>query len=397
MILPAYVLSLFLPIMMKKVFYIGLAGFTLFEALNVYFIMPMPGSQRMNSLDLAYFLYSYRWYFRILLGLLIAIGSIHTFQTSRHKWIPAILLLLPIVAIYVFNFKMAADAMFKEPETLSLKSMDDNKMPDSTMVVGVEYNGEVKAYPIRFIIYHHQVRDSIGGKAMMITYCSVCRTGRVFEPLVKGQPEKFRLVGMDHFNAMFEDATTKSWWRQANGEAVTGSLKGEMLPEIESFQIRLDKLFELHPNALVMQLNELIKSKYDTLGKYEYGRSIGRLTRTDTLSWGDKSWVVGIEIGRESKAYDWNLLKEKRIIHDKIGDVPLVLVLSEDQQSFGVFERTGESETFLLRNDTIVVNEQVYNFGGHGLNSSDNLRRIKAYQEFWHSWRTFHPNTKHFE
>jgi len=381
---------------MKKIFYIGLVGLTLFEVLNVYFIMPMPGSQRMNSLDFAYFLYSYRWYFRILFGLMIAIGAINTFQSSKHKWIPAALLLLPIVAIYVFNFKMSADAMFKEPETLSLKSKHDNLMPDSTMVVGVEHNGEVKAYPIRFIIYHHQVRDSVGGKPMMITYCSVCRTGRVFEPFVNGQHEKFRLVGMDHFNAMFEDATTKSWWRQANGEAVTGSLKGEMLPEVESFQLRLDKLFELHPKALVMQLDELIKSKYDTLGKYEYGRSKGQLTRTDSLSWKDKSWVVGIEIGKESKAYDWNLLKEKKIIYDKIDGVWLVLVLSDDQQSFGAFERTSETETFLLRNDTIVVNDQIYNFGGHSLVSSDNLIKIKAYQEFWHSWRTFHPNTKQY-
>ena len=42
----------------------------------------------------------------------------------------------------------------------------------------------------------------------MVTYCTVCRTGRVFSPIVEGQPETFRLVGMDHFNAMFEDEGT---------------------------------------------------------------------------------------------------------------------------------------------------------------------------------------------
>jgi hypothetical protein len=65
----------------------------------------------------------------------------------------------------------------------------------------------------------------------MITYCTVCRTGRVFEPVVNGKFEKFRLVGMDHFNAMFEDVTTKSWWRQVTGEAITGKLKGQQLPK----------------------------------------------------------------------------------------------------------------------------------------------------------------------
>jgi hypothetical protein len=48
----------------------------------------------------------------------------------------------------------------------------------------------------------------------------------VFSPVVDGRSETFRLVGMDHFNAMFEDASTHSWWRQANGEAIAGPSKG---------------------------------------------------------------------------------------------------------------------------------------------------------------------------
>jgi len=39
---------------MKKLFYFGLLGLGLFEILNVYFIMPMPGSQQMNSIDVAF-------------------------------------------------------------------------------------------------------------------------------------------------------------------------------------------------------------------------------------------------------------------------------------------------------------------------------------------------------
>ena len=383
---------------MKKIFYTGAICLALFEVLNVYFIMPMPGSQRMNSLDLAYFLYSYRWFFRIFFALLIGVGAFTTLKTTRYKWIPGAVLLLPILAIYFFNFEMSADAMFKQPDNLTLKPKAENKMKDSTMVVGVEYNGEVKAYPLRFIVYHHQVRDTVGGKPLMITYCSVCRTGRVFEPLVKGQPEEFRLVGMDHFNAMFEDATTKSWWRQATGEAVTGALKGEALPEVESIQVRLDKLFELYPNARVMQLDETIKSMYDTLGKFERGKSKGELTRTDSLSWKEKSWVIGIQIGTESKAYDWNLLKEKHIIIDQVGGKPIVLALSKDWQSFVAFERITDSTEFIIRNDTLFANNTPFNFSGRNLTTaSDQLKRIKAYQEFWHSWQTFHPNTKRYQ
>ncbi len=381
---------------MKKFFYIGIAGIILFETLNVYFIMPMPGSQRMDSIDIAYFLYSYRWYFRILFWLMIFIGSIKSFQL-KHKWTPAIAVIAAMAITYIFNFKMSADAMFKQPENLAFKSRSENLLSDSSLVVAVENNGVTKAYPIRFIVYHHQVKDTVGGKPVIVTYCSVCRTGRVFEPLVKGQPEKFRLVGMDHFNAMFEDATTKSWWRQATGEAITGSLKGEVLPEVESYQTSLGKLFQLHPFAQVMQLDKASKSQYDSLGKFEHGKSKGDLTRTDSLSWKDKSWVVGIQLGSISKAYDWNQLKAARIINDKIGDTSIVMVLSEDSQSFTVFEKPVGFDDFMLLKDTLVSNKKKYDFSGRAFSSSDpSLKRLKAYQEFWHSWRTFHPNTIQF-
>ena len=38
---------------MKKLFYAGLAGLVVFEILKVYFIMPLPGSQGIESLEAA--------------------------------------------------------------------------------------------------------------------------------------------------------------------------------------------------------------------------------------------------------------------------------------------------------------------------------------------------------
>ena len=77
---------------MKKLFYIGLLGLALFEILKVYFIMPMPGSQRMESIDVAYFLHTYRWYLRGLFGIMIIVGSAQAFK-SKWWWLPIIPLL----------------------------------------------------------------------------------------------------------------------------------------------------------------------------------------------------------------------------------------------------------------------------------------------------------------
>jgi hypothetical protein len=378
---------------MKKLFYFGILGLSLFEIANVYFIMPMPGSQEMNSLELAYFLHSWRWWFRILFDVMIILGVKNAFLAS--KWLSSAALIMVAGITYATNFEMAADTMFYQPANLQFKDASENSVGSDRLVLGVTHNGQAKAYPIQFLGYHHQVRDSVGGKPIMVTYCTVCRTGRVFEPVVNGKTEDFRLAGMDHYNAMFEDKTTRSWWRQVTGEAVAGKLKGQFLPEFPYTQTTLSKWIDLFPNTLIMQPDKKFQVEYDSMSTYEKGRLTGRLTRRDTGSWQPKSWVIGVTNGQESMAYDWNRLQKERIIHDFVGSQPIVVVLSKDSSSFFVLERLDKAQTFTLNNDTLISQNNHYNLLGVSQNAtSPNLRKLNAYQEYWHSWQTFHPMTK---
>ncbi len=376
---------------MRKLFYIGLAGLFLFEILNVYFIMPMPGSQRMNSIEVAYFLYKWRWVFRIAFVSTLLYG----FFSSSYKrlWVPLVAATIVTAAIYFLNFQMAADHMFYQPEKLLMARSTANKVDSQRLVIGVMINGNAKAYPVQYLGFHHQVQDTDGGKPLIITYCTVCRTGRVFEPMVKGKYEKFRLVGMDHFNAMFEDASTGSWWRQATGVAIAGKLKGERLPEVMSSQTSLHEWLHLYPQSLVMQADPAFTASYDTTFKYENGTSKSKLTGTDSLSWKDKSWVVGVKYGTHTKAYDWNMLKKERIIHDTFGLQPVALVLAADNKSFFAYKVPYNNSVLVLSNDTLLLGSNTYRLDGSGINTSSVLGRLPASQEFWHSWRTFNEGT----
>src|SRR6187397_1423506 len=99
---------------MKKAFYFGIFGLILFEITNVYFIMPMPGSQEMNSIDLAYFLYKFRWIFRVFFIVMILLGAMAVFKSGKKfaKVAAVILLLAAAGVVYATNFMMAADTMF---------------------------------------------------------------------------------------------------------------------------------------------------------------------------------------------------------------------------------------------------------------------------------------------
>lgn len=380
--------------MMKKSFYACLLGLLVFEIANVFFIMPMPGSQDMNSIELAYFLYRWRWVFRMIFGVMILAGFIRS--RWKRKYIPLTLFALVGAVTYMLNFVMTADHMFYQPSSLIMKPASENKTDTERLVIGVMENGEARAYPIRYIGYHHQVVDTVGGKPVIVTYCTVCRTGRVYEPKVNEKYEKFRLVGMDHFNAMFEDHSTGSWWRQVNGEAITGKLKGKHLPEILSTQTSLKKWLELYPQSLIMQADPAYEKMYDSSFNYESGKSRKKLTGTDSLSWKRKSWVVGVKHKEKTKAYDWNELLSRRVIIDRMAGDEISIVLASDNKSFFAFE-TPVNSGLRVQDDTIFFNNRRYQLNGAGIDTLSQLKRIPAYQEFWHSWQEFNKESEKFE
>lgn len=380
---------------MKRLFWIGVLGLAMLEIALVYFIMPMPGSQRMRSIEFAHAMYTWRWIGRAAFGAMVLAGIAPAWRTSgRVKWLMPAALLAVAGIVYAFNFQMSADHMFLQPTTLRMEPASRSTVARERLVVGIEVNGQARAYPLQYIGYHHQVRDTIAGEQVLVSYCTVCRTGRVFRPTVNGKPETFRLVGMDHFNAMFEDATTGSWWRQANGEAVIGPLKGTAMPELPSVQVSLAQWLTLHPETLVMQADPTFTDEYSKDYAFERGTKQGGLTGTDSASWRDKSWVIGIAQGGAAKAYDWKRLRRERVINDAVGGVPIVLALGPDSVSFFAFRRPDSATRFTLRGDSLVAGTVAYALNGRG--PAGALPAINASQEFWHSWRTFQPMTTQY-
>jgi hypothetical protein len=380
-------------------FVIGVILLIAVEIAKVYFIMPLSGSQQGDTIDLAYFIHVNIMWIRIIGILLILYPAIYyiRFGTWKTKVAIGILVVAYAVVFYMFNFRFLADKMFLQAEQNVYATVSDNKVPEENLVIGINVKGQPRAYPIQFIGYHHQVRDTVGGSPVMVTYCTVCRTGRVFSPIVDGKAEHFRLVGMDHFNAMFEDETTGSWWRQVNGEAIVGELKGKVLPEIASEQMSLASWIKLYPSTMIMQGDTSFNDTYDRMKGYEKGKG-GELTGRDSLSWKDKSWVIGVVIGQQARAYDWNELLEKHLINDTLQKTPIAVFVGTDSATFRVFRRDMLDLTYDSTTNTIIDKGTNSTWNGEGVCVSGTLLGqqlpvLQSYQEFWHSWKTFKPAT----
>jgi hypothetical protein len=385
----------------SKAFIIAVILFILFEIARVYFIMPMPGSQRMNSIDLAYFLHSYRWIFRLLLAIVMGM-SLKTMMKQYLKTGLLMLLLLGGIA-YATNFPISADTMFRTMNHENFANKKGNFIDTNRLVIGVVIGNEARAYPINIIAHHHQVKDKIAGKDILVTYCSVCRTGRVYEPIIDGKVVDFRLVGMDHFNAMFEDPETKSWWRQVNGTCIAGSQKGKHLADIPCYQTTLKTWLKLYPNSLVLQQDSDFTKDYKDLEKFDDGSVKSKLIGRNSTPNEFKSWVVWVKNNNQVKSLDWSVIEKNKYAIAQVGNSNCMIVSNDGQSVFAykIDDNAANVNYKALIKDTefaITTNNETFHYDYKGkLIQKSNLNTknipiitpIPCTQEFKHSFEDF--------
>jgi hypothetical protein len=79
-------------------------------------------------------------------------------------------------------------------------------------------------------------------------------------------------------------------------------------------------------------------------------------------------------------------------VNDSLGGEPVVIAIASDNASFVAYERPDAGTRFTIRGDSLAAGSRIYALSGRG--TAGQLKPVFASQEFWHSWRTFHPGSK---
>ncbi|MBU4528390.1 MAG: DUF3179 domain-containing protein [Hoeflea sp.] len=133
-------------------------------------------------------------------------------------------------------------------------------------VMSVEIGGEVRAYPLRIMIWHEIVNDTLAGRPISVTYCPLCNAAIVFDRTVDGQETTFGTTGkLRNSDLVMYDRETESWWQQFTGEAITGSRTGARLEVIPSRLQSWQSFRDAHPDGEVLVPNNP--------GMRDYGRN----------------------------------------------------------------------------------------------------------------------------
>lgn len=379
----------------SKPFYVGVFFLITFEFLLNFLTMPYPGSQKLDSIKLAYFLHHHKFYFELFSLLWIAIGGYSLFKGKQRLILLDCLTIC--VAVYIYTSHLyTAERRFPAGENPSFQSVHLSTIDKSEMVMTIGDTASSKAFPLPMVMFHHQILDTFLNRAILVTYCPICQTGRVYEPYINGVYTKFRLVGVNRGNAMFEDERTKSWWSQETGECIAGELKSSCLKSIPTKTLTMEKAIAIYPNIQILQPDLAFQGKYQNRDFYD-GKFANENIISTKSNWNPKAFVIGIKHDGLQKAYDWNNLRTKRLINDSIGIQKVLLCVSMDKKSFVVYENNSNDDAVMIQ-DTIQINDHSYDFSGREINGKGpNLKPIEAYREYWFSWRYANKNTIQYQ
>ena len=329
------------------------------------------------------------------------------------------------------------EAVWDGRKIVPFKALDDPKMvtakeadflDDADYVLGVSEGGVSKAYPTRYIWFHHVINDNIGkaGHEMPIavTYCSVCNTGIRYNTQSHGKTLKLDFYGLYNGVVCLCERESEGVFLQVDGRIVNGSLMGTQLNTGSLLDTTWGSWKRLHPETLVMSPDTPFKQFYRPKGSAEprgytaFPRSYFRptVTRTDKrLPPFEKVLAVTLtdagkpEAAALRRAYPIAALKEAHnVLNDMLGTAPVVVLLEPDTLTASALSRTldGKTLTFEARpaeGDRVAFYDKetgtrwnIEGLGEAGPLAGKTLRPLDNHLSQWYGWSAFFPDTTLF-
>jgi hypothetical protein len=291
-------------------------------------------------------------------------------------------------------------------------------LEDGEKVFGVSISGvggnEQRAYPLRILGWHEMVNDVVGGEPVSLSYCTLCGSGVLFGTRRQGSaPFTFGTSGLLYrSNKLMIDRQTGTLWSNLTGEPVLGELAKdpEGLPVLPLTLTTWQDWRTRNPRTTVLALDRQLGDRWG----YDYSPGAADRKRRGVSfpagpgGTGGKgasaldpgAEVFAVRLRNLAKAYPVDLVLREKVVNDRLGENPLVVV--GDSQSGAVRAYRSGGRTFApgARPDELVDGT-----GGRWTAGEDSLspsgpeafaplERIPGHQAFWSGWYSFFPESE---
>jgi hypothetical protein len=169
-------------------------------------------------------------------------------------------------------------------------------MKDDDIVLSYTHEGKTRAYPLRVLVWHEIVNETINGKPILVTYCPLCGTAMIFDRKIGGKVRTFGVSGMLYqSDVLMYDREDESLWSQLKMEAVSGPLSGTKLEWLPSEHLTWKAWKAKYPKGEVLSTETGHQRNYTGTAYASYFKSANTMfpipKHNEALP--DKEWVVG--------------------------------------------------------------------------------------------------------
>lgn len=221
-----------------------------------------------------------------------------------------------------------------------------------------------------------------------------------------GRAFTFRLAGINNQNFLMRDEETGSYWQQISGRAISGPMRGRQLELIHADELTFGLWRKENPQGTVLKPKKEFASEYESKDWEGHIAKAPTVVSTNGTSYKPRDLMLGIEFRGAARAYPVDVVLKSKLIQDRIGGVPIIIVVGPDQKSFRAFEakiKSSEAAPGFYRDPNAVLMDSItgsrWNFRGcaiEGPATGQCLHPIPALKDYWFDWRIYHPQTTVF-
>jgi hypothetical protein len=290
------------------------------------------------------------------------------------------------------------------PKFVSVQEAD-KFLQGSDLVLGLNINGDIRAYPLQILVWHEIVNDKVGRVPVAITYCPLCFTNQVFNSTLRDKTVvKFGTSGkLYNSNLVMYDRTSKSLWSQALAEGIVGKYAGMRLDRIPFDVANWKDWNHLYPNSKVLSKDTGFSRPYGADpydGYYTSNEVLFPVSNRDDRL-GLKEIVVGLENGSQYQAYKLQQIESGKVINVEFNGKSIALI-SLHPSMVRAYDRVVDAKKLdfeYISSRNKILDKQTgseWNFEGLAINGQmkgKHLTRLPFDEGFWFEWVAFHPNT----
>jgi hypothetical protein len=213
----------------------------------------------------------------------------------------------------------------------------------------------------------------------------------------------FHLAGINNQNFLMRDEETGTYWQQISGRALSGPLAGQSLKLIHSDEISLSLWKAEEPAGTILKDVAAYVSGYAVRDWDVKMKKVPTVLSYSEHGFRPRDLMWGVKAFGEARAWPSALVLNEKLIEDRIGGQPILLVVGPDEKSVRAFRfpasmdfyrTTGGTTGPALMMDSATGSE--WNFQGcaiAGPSKGTCLERLDVIADYWFDWRHYNPGT----